>query len=148
MALKNYTTTIAVDKTINEIQQMLARAGASRIMTEYDDTGNIVALSFQLKMAEEFIAFSLPTDWRPVLEVLKKQKVVSSRYNSQSTAEAQARRTAWRITKDWVDAQLAIIETRMVTTAQVFLPYAVTDDGRKLYERFADDSKMLLGSGS
>ena len=88
MALKNYTTSIAVDKTINEIQQMLAKAGASRVMTEYDDTGNIVALSFQLKMGEEYIAFSLPTDWRPVLEVLKRQKVVSSRYGSQATAEA------------------------------------------------------------
>ncbi|WP_189339127.1 hypothetical protein [Williamsia muralis] len=31
-----------------------------------------------------------------------------------------ALRVAWRITKDWVEAQLAIIETQMVTPAQVF----------------------------
>lgn len=148
MALKNYTTAISVEKTIGEIQQLLAKAGANRIMTEYDDTGNIVALSFQLKMVNDFISFSLPTDWRPVLEVLVKQRALPNGHYRDGRAEAQARRTAWRITKDWVDAQLAIIETRMVSTAQVFLPYAVTDDGRKLYERFAVDSKMLLGGGN
>ena len=144
MALKNYTTSIAVEKTISEIQKMLAKAGASRIMTEYDDTGNIVSLSFQLKVElnGQFIAFSLPTDWRPVAEVLRRQGAVSA-----NRLEDQARRTAWRITKDWVDAQLAIIETKIVTTAQVFLPYAVTDDGRNVYERFAEDNTLLLGGG-
>lgn len=44
MALKNYTTSISVEKTISEIQAMLAKAGASKIMSEYDDTGNIFAL--------------------------------------------------------------------------------------------------------
>lgn len=46
MALKNYTTSISVEKTLSEIQGKLAYVGAKRIMTEYDDTGNVVALSF------------------------------------------------------------------------------------------------------
>jgi hypothetical protein len=142
MALKNYTTTISVDKTIGEIQRLLAKAGASKVMTEYDDTGNIVALSFQLKLGEDYIAFSLPTDWRPVEKVLLQQRVVPA-YRS----EEQARRTAWRITKDWVDAQLAIIETKMVTTAQVFLPYAVTNSGETLYQHIAQNNTLLLGGG-
>lgn len=143
MALKNYTTTIAVEKTIAEIQSMLAKAGASRIMTEYDDTGNIVALSFQLKLGDDYVAFNLPTDWRPVREVLLKQRVVPAH-----RAEEQARRTAWRITKDWIDAQLAIIETKMVTTAQVFLPYAVTPSGDTLYQHIAKNNQLLLGGGN
>ena len=142
MALKNYTTTISVEKTIGEIQALLAKAGASRIMTEYDDTGNIVALSFQLKLGEDFIAFNLPADWRPVEKVLLAQRVVPA-YRS----EEQARRTAWRITKDWIDAQLAIIETKMVTTAQVFLPYAVTPSGETLYQHIAQNNSLLLGEG-
>lgn len=142
MALKNYTTTISVEKTIGEIQAMLAKAGASRTMTEYDDTGNIVALSFQLKLGEDFIAFKLPTDWRPVRDVLLRQRAVP-----EYRAEEQARRTAWRITKDWIDAQLAIIETKMVTTAQVFLPYAVTNSGESLYEHIAQNNQLLLGGG-
>jgi hypothetical protein len=44
-------------------------------------------------------------------------------------------RTAWRIIKDWVQAQLALVEINMVTVPQVFLPYAIMQDGRTLWER-------------
>lgn len=142
MALKNYTTAISVEKTISEIQGKLAYVGARRIMSEYDDTGNIVALSFQLELDGQLLAFTLPTDWRPVAAVLNKQRAVS-----QSRLEEQARRTAWRITKDWIDAQVAIIETKMVTTTQVFLPYAVTHSGESMYQKFLSNSSLMLGDG-
>ena len=35
MAIKNYTTTINVNKTIGEIQELLSKHGATAIMTEY-----------------------------------------------------------------------------------------------------------------
>lgn len=144
MPLLNYTTSIAPQKTVMEIQAMLAKAGASAIMAEYDTEGNIVALSFRLKDPEkqQDISFKLPTAWQPVLETLKRQNVP----RSLQTPE-QALRVAWRITKDWVAAQLAIIETRMVTTAQVFLPYAITKDGQSVYEYIAGNSGLLLGAG-
>lgn len=53
MPLLNYTTTIAAHTTVAEIQQMLAKAGANAILSEYDDDGYIVALSFT------------PTSWLP-----------------------------------------------------------------------------------
>ena len=141
MALKNYTTKISVEKSAAEIQGKLAFAGAKKIMSEYDDSGNLVALSFQLKVGDGLVPFSLPTDWRPVAKVLERQNAVPS-----SRLEEQARRTAWRIVKDWVDAQLAIIETQMVTTEQVFLPYAITNSGESVYEQFAKNTDNLLRS--
>lgn len=143
MPLLNYTTSIAPQKTVMEIQAMLAKAGASAIMADYDIEGNIVALSFRLRNETgQDISFKLPTAWQPVLETLKRQNVS----RSLQTPE-QALRVAWRITKDWVAAQLAIIETRMVTTAQVFLPYAITKDGQTVYEYIANNSGLLLGTG-
>ena len=142
MPLLNYTTTIAPQKTVMEIQQALAKAGASSIMADYDIDGNVVALSFRLKTEGQDIAFKLPTAWQPVLETLKRQNVS----RTLQTPE-QALRVAWRITKHWVDAQLAIIETRMVTTAQVFLPYAITKDGSTVYEYIANNTGLLLNSG-
>lgn len=143
MPLLNYTTSIAPQKTVMEIQALLAKAGASAIMAEYDKDQNIVALSFRLKVeGGEDISFKLPTAWQPVLETLKRQNVT----RSLQTPE-QALRVAWRITKDWVAAQLAIIETRMVTTAQVFLPYAITKDGSTVYEYIANNTGLLLGAG-
>jgi hypothetical protein len=142
MPLLNYTTSINPQKTVMEIQSMLAKAGASAIMADYDKDGNIAALSFRLRTDGQDISFKLPTAWQPVLETLKRQNVP----RSLQTPE-QALRVAWRITKDWVAAQLAIIETRMVTTAQVFLPYAITKDGSSVYEYIANNTGMLLGEG-
>lgn len=146
MPLLNYTTQIAPQKTVMEIQSLLAKAGAKKILTDFDDDGNIVALSFQLINPEnnQIISFKLPTDWHPVHQTLRRQRVAAKLQTPE-----QALRVAWRITKDWVEAQLAIIETKMVTTAQVFLPYAVTDDGRSVYERLAtDNSNLLLGANN
>ena len=43
-------------------------------------------------------------------------------------------RVAWRILKDWVEAQLALIETGMVSVEQVFLPYCQSGNGETLFE--------------
>lgn len=148
MPLLNYTTTIDQDRSVSEISKILAKAGASAILHDYDDTGNIVAISFKMKFERDSskeISFKLPTDWRPVLEVLREQRRRNSRIKA---TEDQARRVSWRITKDWVEAQLAIIETRMVTTAQVFLPYSVTRDGQTMYEHIAANPGLLLPEGN
>lgn len=143
MALLNYTTKIDAFKTISEIQQLLAKAGASAVMTDYDQNGYIVALSFKISLNDNDIAFRLPTDWRPVLQVLENDHKVPRSLKTQE----QALRVAWRITKNWVEAQVAFIETMMVTTAQVFLPYAVTADGQSLYEYIGQNTTLLLGEG-
>lgn len=143
MPLLNYTTKIDAFKTISEISQLLAKAGASAVMHDYDDNGAIVALSFKIKLNDNEIAFRLPTDWHPVLQVLERQNGVSRSLQTKD----QALRVAWRITKDWIAAQVAFIETMMVTTAQVFLPYAVTANGQSLYEYIGQNTGLLLGDG-
>jgi hypothetical protein len=143
MPLLNYTTKIDAFKTISEIQKLLVKAGASAIMNEMDNSGNIVALSFKIKLNDQDIAFRLPTDWRPVLEVIQQDNRIP---RSLKTKE-QALRVAWRITKDWIEAQVAFIETMMVTTAQVFLPYAVTTNGQTLYEYIGQNTQLILGEG-
>ncbi len=143
MPLLNYTTKISGEKSVGEISRALAKVGARRVMHEYDDQGYIVALSFEIQLGEQLIAFRLPTDWRPVLKVLERDPKVPRPLKTQE----QALRVAWRITKDWVEAQAAYVETNIVTTAQVFLPYAVTNTGATLYEQIASNPSMLLGEG-
>ena len=143
MPLLNYTTQIDAFKTISEISQLLARAGASAVMHDYDDNGSIVALSFKIKLNDNEIAFRLPTDWRPVLQVLENDRAVTPKLKTKE----QALRVAWRITLRWIEAQVAFIETMMVTTAQVFLPYAVTANGQSLYEYIGQNTNLLLGDG-
>jgi hypothetical protein len=147
MPLLNYTSKTPAHQSIAEISQLLAKAGARQVMHDYDDRGNIVALSFSLELEGQRIGFRLPSDWRPVQELLVRARRQNTKISRYVETEEHARDVAWRIIKDWVEAQLAIIETRMVTTAQVFLPYAVTNNGQSLYEYIGQHTQLLLGSG-
>lgn len=148
--LLNYTSRVPAHKSISEIQEMLARAGARKIMHEYDDanTGYITALSFTIELEGQEIGFRLPTDWRPVLQILQDMRRQNTKLSRDIAEQAHALNVAWRITKDWVEAQLAILETKMVTTQQLFLPYAITKNGNTLYEHIAANPGLLLGDGS
>ena len=58
----------------------------------------------------------------------------------------QANRTAWRIIKEWILAQMALIETEMVTVEEVCLPYMLTGK-QTLYQALSNgDLKMLPGA--
>lgn len=143
MPLLNYTTKISTGKTVGEIHKMLAKAGAKAILSEYDDEGEVSAVSFKMLVNGGEIGFQLPVDSEKVLAVLRGQRGVETRYKTPE----QAKRVAWRIVKDWVEAQLAIIETQMVKPDQVFLPYAVTQSGKTLYEQVVDN-RYLLGEAN
>lgn len=133
MGLLNYTTTVAVDKTLAEMQRVLARAGARSILTNYDGEGNPTALSFLIATAAGDRGFRLPADteatWRVLTRQWQKGKVPR-----RFVTREQSARVSWRILKDWLEAQLAIVETEMVAFDQVMLPYLVMDDERTLYE--------------
>jgi hypothetical protein len=147
MPLLNYTSKTPAHQSIAEISRILSKAGARQVMHDYD-AGNIVALSFSLELEGQRIAFRLPSDWRPVHQLLKEARRKNTKIGRFVETEEHARDVSWRIIKDWVEAQMAIIETRMVTTAQVFLPYAVTKDGQTVYEYIAGHTQLLLGEGS
>jgi len=147
VALLNYTTKIDPDKTAAEISKCLSMHGASAVMTEYDPKeGQVTALSFKVKMGEQQLAFRLPSDWQPVLKVLE-QQWTARKIGGPRPDKYQAVRVSWRIIKDWVEAQMALVETQMVTTAQVFLPYAIMRDGKTLTETVAANPSFLLGDG-
>lgn len=146
MTLLNYTTEIDPEKSIAEIQKTLAAHGANAILAEYEN-GNVSAISFRITVDGKVIGFRLPSDWRPVLKVLEQQKerlrrAGQRKHENIRVNETQARRVAWRIVKDWVEAQMAIIELQMASLDQVFLPYAMTPSGRTLYE-VAKTSNLL-----
>ena len=129
MPLLNYTTTIAVAKTVGEIHGLLVQAGARQIATEYSSTGSPLAIAFLSETVAGPRRFLLPVNAERVQAVLKREKMPPKYLTIE-----QAERVAWRIVKDWVEAQLAIIRTEMVTLDQVMLPYMKGDDGRTMYE--------------
>jgi hypothetical protein len=133
MPILNYTTSISATKTVTEIQTMLANHKAQAVMSEYDDDGVLIALSFRIKTGCGVLSFRLPSNVQRVYQVLVRQKVPRGLQTKE-----QASRVAWRIVKDWLAAQLALVSAEMVEIEQVFLPYAQDNSGVTLYENLRD----------
>ncbi|RFM30046.1 hypothetical protein [Deminuibacter soli] len=140
MAILNYTTKIDSHKTVSEIQQLLAKNGASKIILDHNANGDPVALTFCLSWNGSVAAYILPCNYDGVKRAMLKSKNIP---RSQCT-DAQALRVAWRIVKDWVEAQLAIIQAEIASMPEVFLPYAVTKSGNTLYKHIEENGSNLL----
>jgi hypothetical protein len=136
MPIANYTTTVTARKSIEEIQGILVKHGAKHILTDYEGE-EPVGLAFVISTAYGDAGFKLPANIGAVQHVLQRQGVRSVVNRQMAT------RVAWRILKDWVRAQVAILETEMVTIDQVFLPYMEMKDGKSLYQAVLDHHLQL-----
>jgi hypothetical protein len=148
----NYTSKVPPEQTIGEIQRLLSNYNVQAMMTEYDGR-NVSAVSFKLEIDGKMMSFKLPCNWRAVQQIfIKKNHNIKNTHgrweNLIDGSDEQAIRTAWRVIKDWIEAQLALVEINMVTLPQVFLPYFIMKDGRTLAEKIVADPAFLLGSGN
>lgn len=138
MAIKNYTTTVDAFKSIGEIQGELARHGAKQIMMDYED-GSPIAVSFAMDGPFGPCAFTLPAAVEGTKRVFQRQKVKAN--------DEQAERTAWRNVRDWIFAQMALIESCDVPVTQVFLPYMTNREGKTLYDIYTSGQLLLSDGG-
>jgi hypothetical protein len=144
----NYTTKISVHKTVGEVQQLLAGHGAARIGIDYAD-GSPSGVSFQLTTAHGDRLFTLPVDVEAMHRLLidkDKRGELKSGTKAERASRQQAERVAWRVIKDWLAAQLAIVETQMVELDQVMLPYLHIDRDRTLYQQYQEHELLAIES--
>ncbi|NBJ93221.1 hypothetical protein [Parablautia muri] len=141
MAILNYTTTVDSFKTVSEIEYILMKHKAKSIMKNYDGE-SIIGLSFLIDTGVQQIPVRLPVKVDECLEVLKKEKRENPRKQIKDTRQ-QAERIAWRILKDWVEAQMALLDIEMVRFEEIFLPYIETNTGQTIYERLEKKQFLL-----
>ena len=126
--------------TVGEIQAMLVEHGAEAIGVRYEHR-QPVGVHFQLPTAQGVRSFAMPVNVEGVAALLARQSKAGQLKKAAprggwATPE-QAARVAWRVVKDWLAAQLALIEAEMATMGQVMLPYMITGpDGQTLYEQY------------
>ena len=137
MPIANFSTTVAALKTVGEIQGILVGHGAKSILMDYEN-GTITSLSFRITTPHGEMEIRLPVNAHAVLRVLKEQGV-SPRYANYE----QAVKIAWRIIKDWIRAQMALLETEMVNMEEVFFAYLLNPGGKTLYEAMVDSQFHL-----
>ncbi len=146
----NYTTKIPASRTAGECLQLLAEAGAHAVSVNYADR-EPAGLAFRLDTAGGRKDFALPVDVSAMQVVLRKAlqadrpHVSAAQLDSMFTL-AHARNVAWRVVRDWLEAQLALIAAQMATLDQVMLPYLEVAPGETLYGRYlALDGQLAIG---
>ena len=143
MPLLNYTTKTPAKQTAAEIMSILVRNGATDILTHYGPAGMGTGLKWRMETASGTIGFSLPINTEAVFEILTRSRVMKT---NPAAWMQQANRTAWRIIRERVQAQIALVETEMVTVEEVFLPYMLRDK-QTLYQGLSNGDLKMLPDG-
>jgi len=143
MPILNYTTGVGVLKTAGEIQGLLVSKGAKSINMDFEN-GEPIAIWFKIEMGASEMSFRLPCNWKNVEKVMNRDPKCPPRFKNSE----QAKRVAWRIVKDWVEAQLAIIESGQVEMAEAFFPYVMIPGlHQTLFQHVKERPRLLLGAG-
>lgn len=103
----NYSTSIPATKTAGECQTILAKAGAASVAVHYE-SGEPAGLSFSLKTPHGSRNFTLPVNVEGMQRVLTEASragKIRSLSRATATSREHAAKVAWRVVKDWLEAQ-------------------------------------------
>lgn len=145
--IKNYTTQVSITKTLSEIEELLVRHNARKVLKEYNGIGDVTAITFSIETHLGSQGFKLYFDWRQVAEILSKQFKTYQKKTEVKNNREKANQVGWRIIKDWLFSQLSIVEIGLAEIQQVLLPYMCYKDGSTIYQRFIEsnfDKETLL----
>jgi len=146
MNLRNYTSTVPVERSIAAIERLLVEAGATHIIKTYND-GHVAGFIFTIVVSGKPITFKLPVNPSAVKKILV-EEMKRPRPDTLRRLEEQAQRTAWKLLNDWVHVQISLIQMGQADAVQVFLPYAYDRlNNCTLYERFKEGGFKALTTG-
>ena len=146
MNIKNYTSSVPVERTISRTEQVLAEAGATGIIKDYAE-GKLIALSFKVALPTgREVSIRLPANHTSVYQTMKKE-ILRPRRGTLDKLQDQAMRTSWKLMQDWVEVQISLIKMHQVDFMQVFLPYA-WDGRRTFYAALKEQNYLALPAAS
>lgn len=138
----NYTTKVPANKTVQEMQAALGEHGASAVTTMYAN-GLPTGIAFQLNTPHGPRNYSMNLDIAGMRKLLSKvcydnnahQAAHMTRQNFCS--EKHASDVTWRVAREWLLAQLAMVAAAQVPVEEIMLPYLVMNDaGSTLREQY------------
>lgn len=146
--LKNYTSSIPVEKTLAKIESLLVEAGAHAISRSYENkapfelrfllTSNGTTWPFRLKANAENV-------WRAMVEDHQKTLVRPIQDKVKESLREQAAKTAWKLIADLVEVQVSLFRIGQVEALEIFLHALCPPDAeRSLYEVVRDGGGKAL----
>ena len=142
----NYTTTVDADKTAMECIAILTKHGATKVGISLGEDRVPDGLEFVIKTPFGLRGYSLPVNTDGAVKVLR-QAWKDGKIQPRFAEPVQARRVAWRTMKDWLAAQMALIEVGMVDLPQVMLPYMKVDEEHTLYHAWRESELKAIEGG-
>ena len=151
----NYSTKIPVHQTVTECQSILAAAGAASVAVHFEN-GDPAGLSFTLKTPHGMRSFTLPVNLDGMHAVLQKEAgpggSIAALHRSRAevarlTSRKHAAEMAWRVVKDWLEANLALVAAQMATLTEVMLPYLHVDEDRTLWRAYQEREQAAIEAG-
>ena len=127
MTMYMETTKIKAIKTISEIQSLLVKAGAEKIMIDYNG-GEPVSLVFSINYLNNSIGYKLPCKMDNIFQYLQEKRAYPGDYTDRD--HEQSVRVAWRQILRWIQAQFALLDVGMVDIKEIFLPYFLMGNKR------------------
>ena len=136
MYLKNKTSKVSADVTMQRIERLLVSAGATGFQKLYANK-ICSAIIFEIEFEPgKKVAVKLPAKVDLCRKALWNDcvKTAPNTRKSESDFNDQAERTAWRIVQEWVEVQVTLITLRQIDFLQAFMSH-VWDGEMTYYER-------------
>jgi len=144
--IMNYTTEVAAEKSILDIERLLSKAGVKSVHKEFNGGGETTAFVFSLITGHGEMFFKMPCDVDKVFTVLF-DEVKKPQRGTEKRVREQANRVAWRILLDSLTADITRLKLQQVTPEQVFLSYMWNPKtGKTLFEKL-ESQQFLLEDG-
>jgi len=145
MTIRIKNATSRTGANMEKIQRLLSENGAQKVMMDYRGDGTLESITFAMMINGKLAGFRLPAMVDNVAEIMfggedrwGRKKDINQSHRDKAYI------TAWANIRDWLDAQMALVQTRQAEVVQIFLPYMVMKDDRTLYEQVISDPKFLL----
>lgn len=144
-SVKNYTSSVPVERTVARIEQTLSSIGVERVVKNYAN-GSVIGLEFSITIeAGKVLTFRLPV--RLENSIVAIRNIPAYKRKPTEWIKAQACRTAWKIMQDWIEIQVTLVQLGQAEALEVFLPFLLTKNGSRLYDRISRGEYRLLEGG-
>lgn len=133
--IKNYTSDVAVNKSLGLIKKRLVSAGATHIAEFYNEQTHILeGIIFQIRVKDNYVTYKLPSNV-PEVVIYFVAAIKKAHKGTRERVIDQAVRTAWKILADWVDIQISMVEIGKREVQELFFQYAYSQiKDKTIYE--------------
>jgi len=138
------TTQVDASRSAAEIVAELVKAGATSVNTDYEN-GQISGLRWVMKIHGVDQLFAMPVRVAPIEKILRSRRKGIINVNDVARLKEQAVRVAWRQLLRWTQAQMALVQTGMAETGEVFFAYIQAPSGQTIFEAFANQGTLPAG---